>query len=182
MNIKLESTFSIFLDSWKVINFWIEVLTTVVMKSSVLWDITPCSPLKVKRCFGGTFCFHLQGQRINQQETSLKQVAGLICGFLPASRWFLASLLRHVPPKLRLNFSGLRGVVTQKMEHFISFFCAFPCLSDTHFNFITLSHELYYEYMAVIRAGRKCRYVINLYPCIFRKFRDWGSIYGVVSR
>jgi hypothetical protein len=25
-----------------------EVLTAVVMKSSVFWDITPCSPLKVK--------------------------------------------------------------------------------------------------------------------------------------
>jgi hypothetical protein len=26
-----------------------EVLTGVVMKSSVFWDITPCSPLKVSR-------------------------------------------------------------------------------------------------------------------------------------
>jgi hypothetical protein len=26
-----------------------EVLTPVVMKSSVFWDITPCSPLKVNR-------------------------------------------------------------------------------------------------------------------------------------
>jgi hypothetical protein len=29
------------------------VITTVVLKSSVFWDITPCSPLKVNRCFGG---------------------------------------------------------------------------------------------------------------------------------
>jgi hypothetical protein len=27
-----------------------EVLTAVVMKSTIFWDITPCSPLKVKLC------------------------------------------------------------------------------------------------------------------------------------
>jgi hypothetical protein len=31
-----------------------EVLTAVVMKSSIFWDITPCSLLKVNRHFGGT--------------------------------------------------------------------------------------------------------------------------------
>jgi ribosome maturation factor RimP len=30
-----------------------EVLTAVVMKSNVFWDIMPCSPLKVNRRFGG---------------------------------------------------------------------------------------------------------------------------------
>jgi hypothetical protein len=29
-----------------------EVLTAVAMKISILWDITPCSPLKVNRSFG----------------------------------------------------------------------------------------------------------------------------------
>jgi hypothetical protein len=31
-----------------------EVLTGVVMKSTIFWDITPCSPLKVNWRFGGT--------------------------------------------------------------------------------------------------------------------------------
>jgi hypothetical protein len=40
-----------------------EVLTAVVMKSTIFWDITPCCPLKVNRRFGGTYrlfsaCFH----------------------------------------------------------------------------------------------------------------------------
>jgi hypothetical protein len=35
------------------------------MKSSVFWDIGPCSPLKVNRRFGGTYRLHLQG-RISQ--------------------------------------------------------------------------------------------------------------------
>jgi hypothetical protein len=38
-----------------------EVLTPVVMKSSIFWDIKPCSPLKVNRRFGGTYRLHLQG-------------------------------------------------------------------------------------------------------------------------
>jgi hypothetical protein len=31
-----------------------EVLVAVVMKSSIFWDITPCSPLKENPRFGGT--------------------------------------------------------------------------------------------------------------------------------
>jgi hypothetical protein len=30
-----------------------EVLTAVVKNSSLIWDIKPCSPLKVNRRFGG---------------------------------------------------------------------------------------------------------------------------------
>jgi hypothetical protein len=37
-----------------------EFLTAVVMKSTtVFWDITPCSPLRVNRRFGGTYCLNL---------------------------------------------------------------------------------------------------------------------------
>jgi hypothetical protein len=38
-----------------------EVLTPVVMNSSILCDITPCIPLKVNRSFGGTYLLLLQG-------------------------------------------------------------------------------------------------------------------------
>jgi hypothetical protein len=51
------------------------------MNSSVFWDITPCSPLKVNRRFGGTCRLHLQGPRINharnQHEAGSKQVSCL---------------------------------------------------------------------------------------------------------
>jgi hypothetical protein len=46
------------------------------MKSTVFWDITPCSPLKANRRSGGTYTYllHLQGQGIsrarNQREAS----------------------------------------------------------------------------------------------------------------
>jgi hypothetical protein len=41
-----------------------EVLAAMFMKISIIWDITPCSPLKVNRRFGGTCRLHLQGRRI----------------------------------------------------------------------------------------------------------------------
>jgi hypothetical protein len=42
-----------------------EVLTAVVMTSTIFWVIMPCSSLEVNRLFGGTYRIHLQGQRIN---------------------------------------------------------------------------------------------------------------------
>jgi hypothetical protein len=42
-----------------------EVLTAVVMKNTIFWDITPCSPLKVNQHFGGTYSLQLQGRRIS---------------------------------------------------------------------------------------------------------------------
>jgi hypothetical protein len=35
-------------------NVEFEVLTAVVVRGSVFWDMTPCTPLKVNRRFGGT--------------------------------------------------------------------------------------------------------------------------------
>jgi hypothetical protein len=75
---------------------WFEALTAVIMKSTVFWDITPCSPLSVK--------WHPAYRLL--------------------SRWFLARLIlpwrwsRYVPPKRRLTMNGLHGVISQKIELF----------------------------------------------------------------
>jgi hypothetical protein len=49
----------------------------VAMRSSVFWDITPHSVLKVKHCFEETRHIHFQGQRIqparNGHEAGNKQ-------------------------------------------------------------------------------------------------------------
>jgi hypothetical protein len=37
-----------------------EVLTMVVMKSTIFWDITPCSPLNVNRRFRETYLLILR--------------------------------------------------------------------------------------------------------------------------
>jgi hypothetical protein len=42
-----------------------------ILKSSSLWDITPCSSLKVNRRFEGTCHLHLQGRRISQVKNQL---------------------------------------------------------------------------------------------------------------
>jgi hypothetical protein len=44
----------------------LRTLTLFVIKSTIFWDITPCSPLKVSRRFGGTYHLHLQGRRKNR--------------------------------------------------------------------------------------------------------------------
>jgi hypothetical protein len=43
-----------------------EVLTVVIMKISVFWDITQRSSLKVKQSFEGTCRLHRHGRRISQ--------------------------------------------------------------------------------------------------------------------
>jgi hypothetical protein len=37
----------------------LEVLTAVVMKSSIFWDVIPCHALKINHCFRGMFDLHL---------------------------------------------------------------------------------------------------------------------------
>jgi hypothetical protein len=60
----------------------IERVGAVVVKSSVVWDITPCSALNVNRRFGGTCRLHLQGRRISKQEISENQVASRATNYM----------------------------------------------------------------------------------------------------
>jgi hypothetical protein len=50
--------------TFKYVRF--QVLTAVVMKSSIFWDITPSSLLKVNRRFGGTCYLHFQVRRLSR--------------------------------------------------------------------------------------------------------------------
>jgi hypothetical protein len=50
----------------------LEILTAVVMNSSISWDVTPCSSLKVNRCFGEIFHLHLHGPRISQAKNQIE--------------------------------------------------------------------------------------------------------------
>jgi hypothetical protein len=79
-----------------------EVLTAVVMKSTISWDITPCSPLRVNRRFRGTY--------------RLPWISA--CHLL--SHWFLGWLIlwpwrwrRYVPLKRRLTFNSLHSIISQ---------------------------------------------------------------------
>jgi hypothetical protein len=46
------------------------------MKSTIFWDITPCSLLKVKRHSRGTYHLHLQCQRIQAEQDSIVKAGG----------------------------------------------------------------------------------------------------------
>jgi hypothetical protein len=46
------------------------VLIAVVMKDSIFWDITSCSPLKFNRRFGGTRRFGIQDEIVSQAKSS----------------------------------------------------------------------------------------------------------------
>jgi hypothetical protein len=91
---------------WHCVGF--EVLTAVVMKSTVFWDITPCSPLKVNR-------------RFEETSSSGSNKPSKIPIVISPSRWYLARVFRpwrwrwHVPPKRRLTLSRLHSSVPQKM-------------------------------------------------------------------
>jgi hypothetical protein len=87
-----------------------EVLTAVVMKSSIFWNIMSYSPLKVNRRFLRTCRLHFQGR--NMEQVASRALAWLI---LRPWRW-----RRHVPPKCPLTFSRLHDVMYQKIEFFKS--------------------------------------------------------------
>jgi hypothetical protein len=81
------------------------------MKSTIFWDITPCSPLSVNRRFGGTYRLHLQVRKISQQEISVKAGGkqSIQAGFL---------LVYFSTLKRRLTLNGLHGIMSQKMVLF----------------------------------------------------------------
>jgi hypothetical protein len=109
------------LTSAYVVGF--EVLTAVVMKTSIFWIITSCSPLRVNRRFGGT-C-HLLLQRESRWQ------AYQLCYTRLLLRWFLSWLIfrtlrwkRRVSPEHRLTFNGLHDVLSHKIELFLSHCCS----------------------------------------------------------
>jgi hypothetical protein len=100
-------------------------VTSMEKKRAVLWDITPCTPLKVNRRFGGTYCLHLQGRRISRARNQCK------------SRW-KARWRWHVPPKRRLTFNGLHSYIPEdstlhnhRYENLISHLFLFPTVHQT---------------------------------------------------
>jgi hypothetical protein len=98
-NTSTEYVKTLYLNNYKHVQFGI--LTAVTMKSSVFWDITSCSPLKVHRRFGGICRLPLHSSRVSKERN--QHVAGS----------------KHVAWQRRLTFNVLYGVISQKIELFI---------------------------------------------------------------
>jgi hypothetical protein len=88
------------------------------LKNTTFWDITPCSPLKVNRRFGGTYRLHLLG-RIRRARYQQILATCFHAGIL-LSLFFGPEYGGDVPPKRGLTLDGLYGVVSQKTELFIT--------------------------------------------------------------
>jgi hypothetical protein len=80
-------------------------------KSSVFWDITPCSLLKVNPCFGGTCHLHPQGQNISKERNQNKASSKPTTCFMHIPR--CCRWKWHVPQKRQLTFSRLHSVISQ---------------------------------------------------------------------
>jgi hypothetical protein len=94
------------------------------MKSSVYPDISPCSPLKVNRLFGGKYWLHLQDRRISKGRNRTKQT-GCACymlhyGFLPGLLFEPEDGGDMFVRNVTWLYSGLRGVKSQTIELFFS--------------------------------------------------------------
>jgi hypothetical protein len=51
-----------FIDNFQRISNQTQIINNEIMKSTVFWDITSCSPVKFNRRFGGTYGLYLQGR------------------------------------------------------------------------------------------------------------------------
>jgi hypothetical protein len=89
-NAETERTNTYLTENNQIVRF--EIFTAVIMKNSVFWDITPCSPLK-ELCFLRALRWFLSW-RIHWPWT-----------------W-----RPHVHPKRRLTLNGLHGIIFQKTE------------------------------------------------------------------
>jgi hypothetical protein len=88
-----------------------EVLTAVVLKSTIFWDITPCRPLKVNRCFGGTYRVHRQGRRIsrsrNQRESKWQEKPCVL--FLRNVSWLSTDYMALYPSRFFSSVAKMLG-------------------------------------------------------------------------
>jgi hypothetical protein len=97
------------------------------MKSTIFWDITPCSPLKANWRIIGTYCLLLQGWRINRARYQRK---------------IRRQAERYVPPKRLLTFNALHGVVS----HIIIVLGRTHCLSADYSFIKSLQRRRIYNY------------------------------------
>jgi hypothetical protein len=95
----------------------------VKMKSPVFCDMPLCSPVKVNRYFGGTYHLHLYGRRISQKisQHEADSEESIASRLLHASSLLSLQFDPKVggdtfPWKRRFIFTGLHGVISQKLQ------------------------------------------------------------------
>jgi hypothetical protein len=86
-----------------------EVITAVVLKSTIFWDRTPCSPLKVNQQFGGTYHLHLQGREVSQGRNQREAASSsVICFTLVSCLAYILTLNMEVICSSKKSFDFQR--------------------------------------------------------------------------
>jgi hypothetical protein len=118
------------------------------LKSSIFWDKTPCSPLKVNRRFGGIYRLHLEDRRISQVRNNCEsrwQAERAYSVLLPALTVVSCSDYSNLKMEgicsceTSLTFNGLYGVISQKMVLFIT--AAVRTSNPTYLSFLGGTEE-----------------------------------------
>jgi hypothetical protein len=70
-------------QKYKIYNIIVYILGVLESKHDdenrcVVWDITPCNPVKVNRLIGGTYRLHLQGRRLSQPKSQNEKGSKLL--------------------------------------------------------------------------------------------------------
>jgi hypothetical protein len=108
---QLHRNIQCYIPEDRTLHVGLEVPTAVVLKSTIVWDITPWSPLRVNRRFRGTYRLHLQSRKNKlSKKPAWEQVASRAQLIVRLWRW-----RRYVPLKRRLTLNGLHGVISKKM-------------------------------------------------------------------
>jgi hypothetical protein len=115
-------------------NVGFDVLTAVVKKSPVFWNITPCRSLKVNRRFGGTCRLHVQGKTISKARN--QHEALLTCFMLVSCLAYCSTLKMEATcsSKMSVACNGLHGVRTLRYDsNFQKLVCA--CVIELQIRF-----------------------------------------------
>jgi hypothetical protein len=96
------------MDEKQIVGF--VVLTAVVIKSSIFWDITTCSLLEANLLFGRTYGLHLQDSISRTRYLSISACSRV--GIWSACTW---RWRQYIPSKLKLTLSKLHSVTSQMM-------------------------------------------------------------------
>jgi hypothetical protein len=97
-----------------------EILTAVVLKSSIFWDIIPCSPLNVNQHFRGTCYLRLQCRRENHAKLCLPRAFTVVYCLAYSST---LKMKERCPSETSGDFQGVHVVIPQKTELFIVNLC-----------------------------------------------------------
>jgi hypothetical protein len=140
------------------------------MTSTIFWDITPCSPLKVNRRFEGTYRLHLHGRKKKaSKKPAWKQVA---VDFQRTTRRYIPEdSTPHNRKIVRLSFISdpqNRLIHFDKMWYWKTYWAKLiSIIISLNKIFILHSPEINFSKMALRTKLKLAVYNIFVYTCIY---------------